>query len=93
MDGIGAPAIGESCPDMDYSDIKKNRSNVRYDDNTELAYAYAGNFVIKFNDTTTIKKKVQYAKEHGFGGCFFWALGMDREYELPKVGKGIIFPN
>lgn len=93
---IGAPATGEVGLNhgvMDYDDILKFNSdrhaNVVDDDKTVSAYSSAGHDWIGYDNKKSIKGKVQYAKDHKLGGYFFWALGMDKNYELPQQGSFI----
>ncbi|KAK9995570.1 hypothetical protein SO802_020256 [Lithocarpus litseifolius] len=83
---IGAPATGVG-PVMDYNDIMKfndRHAHVVDDDKTVSAYSYDGYDWVGYDSTKSIKGKVQYAKDHELGGYFFWALGMDKDYILPK---------
>ncbi|XP_075663520.1 class V chitinase CHIT5-like [Castanea sativa] len=88
--GIGAPATGVGP--MDYSDILKFNRGHHADvhvvnDKTVSTYLYAGQDWIGYDSKSSIKGKVQYAKDHALGGYFFWALGMDKEYKLPQQGS------
>ena len=89
---IGAPATGEVGLNngvMDYSDILNfitaNHGVTVDDDKTVSAYSYAGADWIGHDSTKSVKGKVRYAKDHELGGYFFWALGMDKDYILPKA--------
>ena len=90
---IGAPAAGVGLNNgvMDYSDIvifnKDHQAVVVDDDNTASTYSYAGQDWIGYDSEYSIERKVQYAKDHALGGYFFWALGMDMDYVLPRKGS------
>ncbi|KAM3704065.1 hypothetical protein ACJW31_04G147300 [Castanea mollissima] len=87
---IGAPAAGvmSNGSVMDYSDImifnKDHHATVVDDENTVSTYSYAGQDWIGYDSEYSIKKKVQYAKNHALGGYFFWALDMDKDHALPE---------
>ncbi|KAF6171243.1 hypothetical protein GIB67_036911 [Kingdonia uniflora] len=88
--GIGAPAVATGPGingQLDYSDLvtfnAMNKATVVYDNKTVSTYSYAGNTWIGYDDKTSITKKVQYAKAHGLGGYFFWAIGKDKNMTLP----------
>ncbi|KAF3954365.1 hypothetical protein CMV_020276 [Castanea mollissima] len=85
--GIGARAT--AVGPMDYSDILQfngvHQANLHVvNDKTVSTYSYAGQAWIGYDSKFSIKGKVQYAKDHALGGYFFWALGMDKDYELPE---------
>lgn len=75
--GIGAPAIGTGPGGgtMFYKDIadfnSANNAAVVYDNSTISTYPYAGTNWIGYDDTTSIKNKISYAKAQGLGGYFF----------------------
>lgn len=90
--GIGAHATGVGP--IDYSDIlqfnRDPQATVQVvNDKTISTYSYAGLDWIGYDSEYSIKGKVQYAKDHALGGYFFWALGMDKNYELPQQGSFI----
>lgn len=90
--GIGAPAVatGPGGGMMPYSAIvsfnSEHNATIVYDQATVSTYSYAGINWIGFDDTTSIKNKVQFAKAEGLGGYFFWALGQDNNWDLAKAG-------
>ena len=81
---------GSGYGHMDYSDIlnfNRDHRAIVVDDKTVSTYSYAGQDWIGYDSKFSIKGKVQYAKDHALGGYFFWALGMDKDHELPKQGS------
>ena len=88
---IGAPIMPGSRPGvMAYNDIlifNRNPQVRVVDDRTVSTYSYVGNDWIGYDSKNSIKVKVQYAKDHALGGYFFWALDMDKDYELPQQGS------
>ncbi|KAK2993657.1 hypothetical protein RJ640_009472 [Escallonia rubra] len=92
--GIGAPANGTGPGNggiMSYDDIVAfnlaNGANVVYDNDTVSTYSYAGTNWIGYDDPTSIRNKVKYAKDQGLGGYFFWALGTDRNWTLARAAS------
>ncbi|KAK9098357.1 hypothetical protein Syun_025402 [Stephania yunnanensis] len=93
VNGVGAPAIGAGPGfegAMVYADIVEfnmvRKASVVYDQNLVSVYSYSGDAWIGYEDPSTIEKRVQFAKTHGLGGYFFWALGQDKDWSITARG-------
>ncbi|TXG62242.1 hypothetical protein EZV62_013605 [Acer yangbiense] len=90
VNGIGAPAIGVGPGDgiLIYSQIMKfnsgNSAISRFDFGTASYYSYSGDSWVGYDDVVSVQLKIIYAKLHGLGGYFFWALGQDQNWTLSK---------
>ncbi|KAJ8634835.1 hypothetical protein MRB53_009102 [Persea americana] len=85
ISGVGAPAVGVGPGDgtmffnnvVDYN--VKNKATVVYDGSTVSTYSYHGTAWIGYDDATSVKQKINYARGLNLGGYFFWALGYDKD--------------
>lgn len=91
--GIGAPADGVGPGNegvMIYSDIldfnSGNGATVVFDKETVSVYSFVGTTWIGYDGPTSIDVKVKYAKAHGLGGYFFWALGYEKNWAIAEAG-------
>ncbi|XP_038710983.1 class V chitinase CHIT5a-like [Tripterygium wilfordii] len=91
VNGIGAPAVGlgpgvegvlHFSELVDY--IGAHSASALYDPVTVSAYAYGGTTWIGFDDATSTKVKIGFARAHGLRGYFFWALSFDLDWEISK---------
>lgn len=93
VNSIGAPAVGVGPGGglLTYSQIVDFNSGKlavsRFDSGTVSYYSYLNDSWVGYDDTASIQLKVVFAKMHGLGGYFFWALGQDRDWALSKLGK------
>ncbi|KAK3211448.1 hypothetical protein Dsin_016154 [Dipteronia sinensis] len=90
VNGIGAPALGVGPGGgiLIYSQIMEfnsgNRAVSRFDIGTASYYSYSGDSWVGYDDVVSVQLKIVYAKLHGLGGYFFWALGQDQNWTLSK---------
>ncbi|KAG8367546.1 hypothetical protein BUALT_Bualt16G0083100 [Buddleja alternifolia] len=91
--GIGAPAIGvgpspDGSGEWTFAEVVKfnrdNKSKVVYDSTTVSMYSVAGTTWIDYDDTTSVKVKIGYARELGLGGYFFWAVNEDYNWRISQ---------
>ncbi|XP_052200479.1 class V chitinase CHIT5a-like isoform X2 [Diospyros lotus] len=92
--GIGAPANGTGPGNggvMVYSEIVdfnlENNATVVFDEETVSTYSYEGINWIGFDDRRSIGKKVEFARDIGLGGYFFWAVGFDKNWTLAEAAS------
>ncbi|KZV16446.1 acidic mammalian chitinase-like [Dorcoceras hygrometricum] len=91
--GIGAPAVGTGPGGgvMSYSAIvgfnAENKASVVFDRATVSTYSYAGTNWIGYDDIDSVQYKIKFAKAHGLGGYFFWALGLDSNWSLAAAAS------
>ena len=68
--------------------IETDSSYQRYwDDKAKAAYFYnkIDSIMISYDDTVSVRLKMEYATEKGLGGLMFWQLGSDT-----KDGEGLL---
>lgn len=53
-----------------------------WDDAAKSPYAYTSSMFISFDNPESIRYKIEYVKEHGLGGVFFWEFSQDATGEL-----------
>nr|DAD45168.1 TPA_asm: hypothetical protein HUJ06_003398 [Nelumbo nucifera] len=89
--GIGAPAVGVGPGDngvLLYFQIVEfnaaNNATEEFDKKTVSTYSYAGTNWLGYDNATSIRYKVEFARERRLGGYFFWALGYDKDWTLTK---------
>lgn len=81
--GIGAPATGVGIKDgsVTYSDIRdfigQNAATEVFNTTTVSAYCYAGLDWIGYDNDQSVARKVQFAKQEGLLGYFFWNVVQD----------------
>eukprot|EP01018_Ginkgo_biloba_P013847 Gb_04927 [translate_table: standard] len=86
--GIGAPATGVGLGDgsLTYAEIRNfivERSATEvFDTTTVSAYAYAGLDWVGYDNEESVGIKVQFAKQKGLPGYFFWNVGQDSNWAL-----------
>lgn len=56
--------------------IKKGATYV-WDDEQKVPYAYLGDQWVGFDDERSIRNKMKWIKDNGFGGAMVWAIDMD----------------
>eukprot|EP01018_Ginkgo_biloba_P013836 Gb_00909 [translate_table: standard] len=90
--GIGAPATGVGLGDgsMKYAEIRnfileRNATEV-FDTTTVSAYAYAGLDWVGYDNEESVGIKMQFVKEKGLPGYFFWNVGQDSNWALSTKG-------
>ncbi|XP_071700538.1 class V chitinase CHIT5-like [Rutidosis leptorrhynchoides] len=90
---IGSPA-GPRKKDggaLTYSDvIEFNRVNKAYEvfDPVRVSwYCYSETTWISYEKNNSIALKVKYARAQGLRGYFFWYIGQDLTYELPRTAS------
>ncbi|XP_071036118.1 probable chitinase 10 isoform X2 [Parasteatoda tepidariorum] len=85
---IGAPAIdgGKSgnytgepgvLAFFEVCDFLKSGAILVWDNEQMVPYAYKGNQWVGFDDQRSLKTKVQWLKEAGYGGVMLWSIDMD----------------
>ncbi|KAF8400549.1 hypothetical protein HHK36_013848 [Tetracentron sinense] len=90
VNGIGAPAVGVGPGSgiLVYSEVvdfnNENNATVKYDGETVSMYSFSGDSWIGYDDVQSIKVKIQFARSHGLGGYFFWALGQDKDWTISR---------
>ena len=99
--GIGAPAtVEDALGDMTYAEIRNfigERSATEvFDAATVSVYAYAGLDWVGYDNEESVGIKVQFAKQKGLPGYFFWNVGQDSNWALSTKasdtwGAGIKF--
>nr|DAD27364.1 TPA_asm: hypothetical protein HUJ06_028832 [Nelumbo nucifera] len=92
--GIGAPAVGvgpsrpgDSGVLLYHEVVDFNAANGAtevFDEKTVSTYSYAGADWIGYDNATSIRYKVEFARAKNLGGYFFWALGYDKDWTLSK---------
>nr|DAD27353.1 TPA_asm: hypothetical protein HUJ06_028821 [Nelumbo nucifera] len=76
--GIGAPAVGGGFQRGQW--LRRRCSTKK----TVSTYSYAGADWIGYDNATSIRYKVEFARAKNLGGYFFWALGYDKDWTLSK---------
>nr|CAH7766311.1 unnamed protein product [Callosobruchus chinensis] len=86
---IGAPAVGGGTPGkytneagfMSYYEIcdflHEDNTTLVWDNEQQVPFAYRGNQWIGFDDERSLKTKMAWLKEEGFGGIMIWSVDMD----------------
>ncbi|XP_045460333.1 chitinase-3-like protein 1 [Harmonia axyridis] len=86
LNGIGAPVVIGGRPGpytqetgmLGYLEIcelqQQGGWTVNWDDNTKTPYAYKGDQWIGYDNSESIRFKVQYAKDLNLGGIMIWSL-------------------
>lgn len=94
---IGAPAVGVGPGTngvMTYDEIlsfnEAYEATVVYDEESASTYSSAGTAWIGYDGLRSTEVKVDFARANRLGGYFFWALGYDTNWTLPRAGKGNI---
>ncbi|KAB1199646.1 Chitotriosidase-1 [Morella rubra] len=91
---ISSPAKGAppSYPTgtIGYNQIKNfiardQHTKVKFDTGTETHYCYDHTICISYDDTKSIIKKVEYAKEKELHGYFAWHVGYDSNWILSET--------
>ncbi|GLJ54733.1 hypothetical protein SUGI_1175670 [Cryptomeria japonica] len=90
--GIGAEASGPGNPDVyTFAQIKdfisNNAATEVYDTTTVSAYCYAGLVWIGFDNEQSVRAKVEYAKQKGLLGYFFWNVVQDSNWALSTAAS------
>ncbi|KAK2163330.1 hypothetical protein NP493_1463g01044 [Ridgeia piscesae] len=86
--GPGTPAHGSSAPAQytretgvysyyEVCDYLGNGGTRVYEDDQCVPYAYGPGTWITYDDKVSLRKKVTWLKENGFGGWLVWSLDMD----------------
>ncbi|CAI0415296.1 unnamed protein product [Linum tenue] len=94
--GIGskalAPGPGEGV--LGYDAVREwnaaNKASVVYDGESVSYYSVANGSWVGYDDQMSIDLKIQYARMKGLGGYFFWALGQNRNFAIPKLGLQVL---
>jgi len=72
----GQPTMGQPYDFFWYRDYKDVPDTLRYWDSVAASPYYAGNnTVVTYEDTTSIRIKIEWAKSNGFGGVMLYQLG------------------
>ncbi|KAH6772362.1 hypothetical protein C2S51_010766 [Perilla frutescens var. frutescens] len=95
LHGVGAPAVGVGPGGdigvMTYAEVVKfnreNKAMIVCDESTVSVYAVAGNDWVGYDDQWSVRKKIEYARNLGLGGYFFWQVTGDYEWDISKTGK------
>ncbi|RZC36321.1 Glyco hydro 18 domain containing protein, partial [Asbolus verrucosus] len=76
--GLGAAISGDNGQ-LPYSEICKLKSGWKevWDSEQKVPYKYKGNKWIGFDNPSSIREKVRYAKNHKLGGVMIWAVDQD----------------
>ncbi|KAK9883780.1 hypothetical protein WA026_001972 [Henosepilachna vigintioctopunctata] len=86
---IGAPASGGGTPGkytteagfMSYYEIcdflQKENTTLVWDNEQQVPFAYRDNQWVGFDDERSLKTKMAWLKEEGFGGIMIWSVDMD----------------
>lgn len=97
VNGTGAPAIGAGPGVdgvLDYYQILdfnyRNKTTIVFDTETMSYYSYVGDSWIGYDDVGSITMKVWFARSRKLGGCFFWALGRDKDWAITRQGKLVL---
>jgi len=53
-----------------------------WDDDAKSPYIYNGDIFVSYDDPSSIKEKIKYAKENNLAGVFFWQFKGDETTEL-----------
>ncbi|KAK2140675.1 hypothetical protein LSH36_1280g00106 [Paralvinella palmiformis] len=88
QNGIGAPVKSGGKPGKytrekgylsfyEVCDLLKKGATLYWFEEQQVPYAVAGNQWIGFDNEDSLKIKVQWLKERGFGGVMVWALDLD----------------
>ncbi|XP_057862060.1 class V chitinase [Cryptomeria japonica] len=90
--GIGAEASGPGNPDVyTFAQIKDFISNKAatevYDTTTVSAYCYSGLVWIGYDNEQSVRAKVEYAKQKGLLGYFFWNVVQDSNWALSTAAS------
>ncbi|KAK6643069.1 hypothetical protein RUM43_004572 [Polyplax serrata] len=105
---IGAPASGGGTPGkytgeagfMSYYEVcdflQKENTTLVWDNEQQVPFAYKEDQWIGFDDERSLKTKIEWLKEEGFGGIMIWSVDMDDfkgqcgtgKYPLIKAMKG-----
>ncbi|KAL3629629.1 hypothetical protein CASFOL_026851 [Castilleja foliolosa] len=93
--GVGAKAVGVGPGDdgsLTYAEVvsfNKDKNVIRgvFDKETVSAYSYSvsNRFWVGYDDPTTVKYKVGFARALNLGGYFFWAIDQDYKWEISKT--------
>ncbi|XP_038698203.1 class V chitinase CHIT5b-like [Tripterygium wilfordii] len=91
INGIGAPAVGLGPGEdgvLTFIQLEQyngnNSATVVYDVESVSTYSYVGTSWIGYDDVTSTKTKIGFAKAHGLLGYFFWAVSYDNEGKISK---------
>ncbi|GLJ54636.1 hypothetical protein SUGI_1173800 [Cryptomeria japonica] len=90
--GIGAEASGPGNPDVytfaQIKDFISNNAATEVNDTTTVsAYCYSGLVWIGYDNEQSVRGKVEYAKQKGLLGYFFWNVVQDSNWALSIAGK------
>ncbi|WOK92141.1 hypothetical protein Cni_G00832 [Canna indica] len=90
--GVGAPAVGVGPGDSGvllYSEVvefnRNSSATVVHDEVMTAAYSYFGTSWIGYDDPWSVARKIKYARRHGLGGYFFWAIGYDKHWSVSRT--------
>lgn len=95
--GNEAPAVGigpGKSGVLVYSEIVDynlaNNADEVFDETTVSTYSFAETIWIGYDNATSITKKVNFAKDQGLCGYFFWTVGYDRDWTLARAAIYLI---
>ncbi|RZB40987.1 chitinase, partial [Asbolus verrucosus] len=86
---IGAPASGGGTPGKYTSEagfmsfyeicdfLHEDNTTLVWDNEQQVPFAYRGNQWVGFDDERSLKTKMAWLKEEGFGGIMIWSVDMD----------------
>ncbi|XP_065157272.1 probable chitinase 10 isoform X2 [Atheta coriaria] len=86
---IGAPASGGGTPGKYTSEagfmsfyevcdfLHEDNTTLVWDNEQQVPFAYRGNQWVGFDDERSLKTKMAWLKEEGFGGIMIWSMDMD----------------
>ncbi|KAF5294335.1 hypothetical protein FQR65_LT10788 [Abscondita terminalis] len=97
--GVGARSTGPGKPGPDSQtpgilqyceilDLEKSGWNKEWCVEQQVPYSYRDDQWVGYDDSESLKKKVDFAKRAGLGGVMFWSIDMDD----PRGRHGVKFP-
>ncbi|KAD5318306.1 hypothetical protein E3N88_18252 [Mikania micrantha] len=89
--GIGAPAVDQGQRydnSISYEEVDAINANATevFDEETVSVYSFAGTTWISYDNESSIKKKVEYARDQNIGGYFFWQIVGDHGQRFSREG-------
>ncbi|RNA43942.1 acidic mammalian chitinase-like [Brachionus plicatilis] len=88
---ISGPGIAQTFTREDgysaYYEICSKSWTKAYDSQSKVPYMYSGNQWISYDDSDSLKQKVEYAKFKNLGGIMFWAIDLD-DFSGSVCGQG-----
>ncbi|XP_063216325.1 probable chitinase 10 [Bacillus rossius redtenbacheri] len=72
-------------------EMLKNGASYIWDDEMKVPYAVQGDQWVGFDDERSIRHKMRWLKENGFGGAMVWTVDMD-DFTGSVCGGGVKYP-